>query len=121
MARASFTVFLVFFLASGAAMIVYGLTTKDINNEKKYAKCPGLDVCDDAVFDNVFDNKTRIFTNECCRRIVDRGRRCFDEYVISYLSEDEKMPDDLRNPSIQFPKSKQIWDKCVSVVQHLGL
>ena len=121
MARASFTVFLVFFLASGAAIIVYGLTTKDINNEKKYAKCPGLDVCDDAVFGNVFKNETTIFTNECCRRIVNRGRRCFDEYVISYLSEDEKMPDDLRNPSIQFPKSKQIWDKCVSVVQYLGL
>ena len=82
-------------------MIVYGLTIEDINNEKKYAKCPALDVCDDAVFDNVFDNKTRIFTNECCRRIVDRGRRCFDQYVISYLSEDEKMPIDLMSPSVQ--------------------
>ena len=80
-----------------------------------------MDVCDDVLFLNVFKNKTRIFTNECYRRLVDRGGRCFDDQVISYLSKDEAMPDDWRNPSIQFPNSKHIWEKCVLVVQYLGL
>ena len=80
-----------------------------------------MDACDDAVFLNVFKNETRIFTNECCRRLVDRGRRCFDEHVISYLSKDEAMPDHWRNPSLQFPRRKQIWDKCALVVRYLGL
>ena len=71
-------------------MVVHGLTTKDIANEKKHAKCPGVDVCDDTVFFNLFRDHMILFTFECCKRIVDRGQRCFDEFVVSNLTGDEK-------------------------------
>ena len=89
----SFIVLLVLFLdRSEAAMVVHGLTTEDIANEKKYAKCLGVDVCDDTVFFNLFRDQRRFFTSECCKRIVDKRRRCFDEFVVSNLTGDEKYP-----------------------------
>ena len=102
---------------SEAAMVVHGLTTEDIANEKKHAKCPGVGVCDDTVFFNLFRDQRRLFTFECCKRIVDGGRRCFDEFVVSNLTGDEKVPNYLKNFPVQLPLSERIWDKCVLAVE----
>ena len=51
-----------------------------------------MDVCDDTVFFNLFRDQRILFTFECCKRIVDRGQRCFDEFVVSNLTGDEKYP-----------------------------
>ena len=44
-------------------MVVHGLTTEDIANEKKYEKCLGVGVCDDTVFFNLFRDQRRLFTS----------------------------------------------------------
>ena len=108
---------MVLFLGSEAAMVVHGLTTEDIANEKKYANCPGVDVCDDTVFFNLFRDQRRLFAYECCKRIVDRGPRCFDEFVVSNLTGDEKVPNYLKNFPVQLPLSERIWYKCVLAVE----
>lgn len=67
--------------------------------------------CGEAIFTNIFQNASNVFTDDCCRNLVSIGKDCHIR-MVRYIAGREEYK---ANASITVPKGQQVWNKCALV------